>query len=111
MANQELPLVPSVAFQRVSTQLEDVQFILDVRWNGRDDAWYMDLLAEDEEPIKVGMKITLGTLLGARSANAEFPVGVFLVIDTSGEDVNATFDDFGDRVVVMYVPAAEVADL
>lgn len=104
----ELPLVPSVPHYRVSTQLDDVQFILDVRWNSRDDAWYIDLLAEDEEPISVGMKVTLGSFLGSRSAHEEFPDGFFLTVDTSGEGSEAGLDDMGTRVVVLYIPSSEI---
>lgn len=108
MAVQQLPLIPSEPNYRFGTALNGKQVIIDVRWNGRDEAWYLDLLTEDEEPIRTGMKVVLGTILGGRSANADFPVGVFVASDLSGEGREATLDDLGVRVLVHFMTPEEL---
>lgn len=108
---QILPLVPSVAAYRVGTQLDGDQFILDVRWNSRADAWFLDILSEAEEPIRMGIKIVLGTLLGRRCVDPRFPNGLLIASDLSNAGREATFDDMGVRVVVFFYPATEVAAL
>jgi len=105
---QQLPFAPSVPSYRVSTNLDGVQYILDVRWNGRDEAWYFDLLDEDEVPIKSGIKIVLGVLLGWRSTNPEFPTGQLIASDLTNEGRDAGFDDIGDRVQVFYFADGEL---
>lgn len=97
-----LPLVPSVPWYRVGTTLETVHYLLDVRWNSRDSAWYMDVLAQDETPIVVGLKLVLGVNLGQFCTDPLFQNGMLRVTDTSGQGLDAGFDDLGARVVVTY---------
>lgn len=107
-----LPLVPSVFNYRVGTSFEGVQYLVDVRWNGRDAAWYLDLLEEDETPVRLGMKVVLGAVIGGRAfADADFPAGVLIASDLSNEGRDATFDDLGTRVLVYFYTHAEVAAL
>ncbi len=106
---QRLPFIPSDPAYRFATTLDGVSFVIDVHWNTREQAWYMDLLDDDETPIRSGIKIVLGALLGARSADDRFPEGTFSVVDTSGAELDATFDDMGVRVQVWYLTSAELS--
>lgn len=110
-----LPLIPSVPNYRVGTTLSGIVYLLDVRWNERDAAWYMSLLTEDERMIRAGMKIVLGTFIGIRSTHPDFPPGFFRAFDRSGQGEDASFDDIGDigndgRVVVYFFPLTELAE-
>lgn len=89
--------------------MDSVQYVLDVRWNAREAAWFLDILAEDETPIISGVKIVLGTTLGRRSADSAKPAGLLRAFDLSGRSEEAGFDDLGTRVVVYYFSADEVA--
>jgi len=108
---QDLPLIPSVANYRFNTSLDGVAYIIDVRFNDRESAWYMNLLAEDETPIRQGMKLVLGTLIGGRSASASFPQGSFAMLDQSGEKADADFDDLGVRVLLQFIPFTDLDEL
>ncbi len=108
---QVLPLIPSVPNYRVGTVLGTAPFVLDVRWNGRDGAWYLDILDEDAEPILTGIRVVLGALLGGRSVNPAFPPGRLIAADLSGEGRDAGIDDLGTRVLVYFYSAAEVLEL
>lgn len=105
---RQLPLIPSVARYDFATVLAGTTFVFEVYWNERDAAWYFDLLAEDETPIRYGVKILLGSPLGRRSVSPLFPQGVLLASDLSGEERDATFDDLGVRVVVYFFTADEL---
>lgn len=105
---QQLPLVPSIPSYRVGTALGGTQYVLDVRWNARDAAWYMDVLAEDETPIRHGIKIVLGALLGRRTIDPAFPAGIMIATDLSGSGVDAGLDDLGTRVIVLFYDGAEI---
>lgn len=109
MSAVTLPLVPSIPNYRFGTQLDGVQYIIDVRWNGRDGAWYMDFLQADETPIKYGIKIVLGATLGGLVTDPAFPPGVLIAVDQTGNGREATLDDLGSRVLVVYIPAADIA--
>ena len=102
-----LPLQPSIPNYRVGIALEGVQYIFDVRWNGRDTAWYLDVLQEDETPIAHGLKLVLGASIGSGITNPNFPPGVFVCRDLSNEGLDAGLDDMGTRIVVYFIPHSE----
>ena len=104
----QLPLIPSEPNYRTGVTLDGEQFILDMRWNTRDDAWYMDLYEGDETPIRLGMKVVLGALIGIRSINPNQPKGVMMASDLSGVGADATLDDLGVRVHVYFFTDTEV---
>ena len=101
----QLPLIPSVPFYRVGTTLAGRQYILDLRWNGRAESWFMDLLAEDETPIRLGIRIVLGALLGGRVTSTAIPRGRLAASDLSNSGREAGLDDLGTRVCVYFFPA------
>jgi hypothetical protein len=106
----QLPLDSLDPKYRVGITLNDVPYILDVRWNDRDGAWYFDMLDIDDDPIRMGIKIVLGTALGWRSTDPRFPNGGIFAEDLSGEGRDATIDDLGTRVMVYYYTVAELSD-
>ncbi len=92
---------------RIGTTFEGVSYIFDCRWNTRDEAWYLDLLAEDETPIRRGIKVVLGALLGGRAGHdPRFPAGVIVASDLSGEGREAGLDDLGTRVQLTIYPSS-----
>jgi hypothetical protein len=108
---QQLPLEPSNAHYSFSTTLDGTEYLFDVRWNGRDGAWYFDLLDADEDMIRAGNKVTLGSSPGVRSSDSRFPAGAFLTLDASGAGVEATYEDIGTRVLLLYYSPEELAGL
>lgn len=107
----KLPLEPSLPNYRVGTALAGVQFLLDVRWNDRDSSWYIDVLAEDETPIRSGIKVVLGSALGGRTVAAGFPAGIMIAADLTKSGIEAGLDDLGARVVVNFYTFAEAKAL
>lgn len=99
---ESLPLFPSEPNYRVSVVLAGTLYVLDVRWNGRDEAWYLDVSTEDGNPIRTGIKVVLGALLGGRVVSDDFPLGVFQAVDTTNAGAEAGFDDLGDRVQIYF---------
>lgn len=108
MADQRLPLVPTIPHYEVATQLGDDLFILELRWNARDEAWYMGVFDDAGTAIRVGIKIVLGTLLGGRVRAAGFPDGVLQAVDLTGAGLDAALDDLGTRVAVYFTPRADL---
>ncbi len=105
---QLLPLVPSLPSYRFGTLLAGEEFIIDVRWNGREGAWYFDVLAKNEAMLAAGMKIVLGSVLGGRNVPSTFPAGAFIAADLSGAGREAGFDDMGVRVQVYFYAQSEI---
>lgn len=109
---QRLPLVGGAggAFQEFDTVLDGVSYTVQHYWNTRDEAWYLNLLDVNGDPIFSGIKIVLGVALGRRVTDPRMP-GVFAARDLAATTLNdqrdATFDDLGSRVVVDFYPLSE----
>jgi hypothetical protein len=107
----QIPLEPSIANYRIGVTIEDTQYLLDIRWNGREEKWYMDIYTEDETPIQHGIALVLGSVLGRTSTDPNFPAGAFVVSDLSNAGIDATFEDLGDRIVVYHYTEEELNTL
>ena len=105
-----IPFTPSDNNYRLSVSLGDTKYLFDVYWNARDLAWYFDLLQDDETPIAYGIKVVLGVSggLGARSQDPFFTQHRLTAIDTSGQDIDAAYDDLGARIVVVHRTQSEL---
>lgn len=101
---QQLPMTSAFPSYRFGTSLNGEQYTIDVRWNGRDEAWYMDVLTEEGTPIRRGIKLVLGALLGGRCIDPGFPDGVLIAADLARLGRDATVEDLGERVAVYFVP-------
>lgn len=99
---QILPLEPSQPFYEIATVLNKTPVTIDVRWNGRDEAWYLSVYDAEGLAIADGLKVVLGVLIGARARHPLFTAGAFVARDTSGKQREAAFDDIGTRVTVTY---------
>lgn len=104
----QLPLIPSNPNYRVGSQLGERQYLLDIRWNTRDEAWYLTVLSEEGDVIRSGLKLVLGALVGVRVRDPDFPDGVFVVSDLSNTGLDAGLDDMGARVAVHFYTRAEL---
>lgn len=104
---QQLPLKPSIPFQKFSMTIDGATFVVNLRWNTRDGAWYFDLLDQGEDPIVSGVKLVLGVALGRHSSDARMPRGAFMASDLLNSGKDATLDDLGTRVLVYFYPFAQ----
>jgi len=103
-----LPFIQSDTNYRLVVPLSGVPYLIDVYWNDRDSAWYMDLYEADETVILTGIKLALGQIIGRRSRHDFFTQHILRVIDTSGSGKDAGFDDLGGRIQVMHIPVSEL---
>lgn len=107
----ELPIDASAPNYRVGTTIEGVQYLLDVRWDSRAAAWFLDVLDVEAIVIAAGLKLCLGVIIGRRCADPRFPAGGILVSDLSGDGLDATLGDLGSRVKVYHYTVAELEAL
>lgn len=99
-----LQFEPRQANYTFQSTIDGVTYTFGQRWNQtmRDGAglWIMDVMAEDETPIVMGIPLVLGAALGRRSTHQLFQTGVIQAFDLSGEHREAAFEDLGQRVEV-----------
>lgn len=91
-----------------TTELDGVEFGLRLRWNDREQRWYLDLSDVDGAPILLGVKLVANwSLLRTLADDGRRPRGELVVVDTTGEG-DPRLPDLGRRVRLIYVPVAEV---
>lgn len=88
--------------------LDGAVFTLELRWNTRDEAWYMDLRTEAGDPILTSVKVVVDWPLAGRCVDARRPAGALFAIDTSSERRDPGKDDLGSRVILVYFESAEL---
>lgn len=87
---------------RLAVPLDGTIYLFDVRWNSSDASWYMNILTEDEVSIADGVKLVLGNALGKHNPNLFFQSHLLKLVDTSGKNRDAGYDDLGTRVVLLH---------
>lgn len=101
----ELPL-SSDAAQTMITQLGDVKYQIDVKFNDRSGVWTMDVADFLTQVVIIqSMPLVLGQDL---MEPYNFTMGRFLTVDTSSRHLEAGPDDLGDRVKVYWFSEDEV---
>ena len=98
----DIPFVAGNPHHSFITVIDGTEYVFTARWNARDAAWFFDILDIDDNPIRYGIKVVLGAILGGRIADARFPSGYFMAEDLSGQNLEAGLDALGDRVVVSF---------
>lgn len=110
MATVIVPTKTDLAIYREQVDLEGVTYTLDFQYNSREGAWYFDLLDAEGTAIRPGVKVVVGVPLLRLVQGAARPAGEMLALDQSGEDEEAGLEDLGDRVLLTYAEAADVAE-
>lgn len=92
------------------TALDGVDFTLTFRWSQRDGHWLLDLADAEGVAIRHGLSLVPMVDMLAGVVDARRPAGKLAVLDTSGaDDVDPGFADLGERFVLVYFTAAELA--
>lgn len=82
-------------------------FRLELRYNDRDERYYLSVFDEDDAVIATSVKVLLDTPLLARVVDPRRPLGEFFAVDVGGGE--PTLDTLGDGVDLVFVPFTDVA--
>lgn len=107
---QLLPLLPELPNYRFDTTLDGIQYVIDIRWNSRDEAWYMSVFSEEEEPLISGTKLVLGAWLTGDATHPDRPFGLFRLIDWTGSGTEATLTNIGSVVGLYFYNIDEIEE-
>lgn len=89
-------------------ELDGVTYTLVFDWNDRDGRWYATLADAEEQVLIPGRKVVPDFPLFARKRGPTLPTGQLIALDTSGAGLAPGLTDFGSRVLLLYIPAAEL---
>lgn len=108
-----IPVPSGVAFWDQRVRLDGREYTLQGRYNQRVGKWFLGLLDADGAVLHAGVKVVCHYPLFRNVVNASAPPGVLMALDTTAldpvtEGADPVLDDFGTRVVLVYVPVDEV---
>lgn len=99
---------PLPAFSQRTT-IDGAAYQLDFHWNTRAAAWFMGFSDPNTgAPLYQGLRLNLGVIF-VGGTDPALPAGGFVLVDTTGRGTPPTLVDLGQRVVLYYVTAAEIA--
>lgn len=89
--------------------LDGLTYSLRLRWNTREQAWYLTLLDETDDPIQdfCNVKVVVNAPIGSRSVDPRRPPGFFVAMDSTNLHTDPGFTDLGDRVQLYYLEASD----
>jgi hypothetical protein len=90
--------------------LEQVEYVLAMRWNDRAGRWFFEL-SDSTGALITARKVVPNWPLLFGLVQGTRPPGELIAVDTLQLDTPIGFDDWGDRVALNYFDAAEVAAL
>ena len=103
-------LIPtsSDVFYTQITQLDGVDYLLDFRYNDRENSWRFSIALTDNTPLATGIKIVTNYPLLQKYADDRLPAGEIFCI-TSGDDSNPAQNDLGigKRCLLVYYSKSE----
>ena len=94
--------VSSEPNQEFSVTLDNVQYFFRLMYNERSVLWTLDILNSAKTLILGGVVLRVQYSLLQQYSNDGLPQGRLFVIDQSGDGLDPTADDLGDRVVFAY---------
>lgn len=106
----DLPIEQNSSHFRFRTELDGATYTFEFRWNDRWDAWLMSIGDAEGNPVASGVRVVINMPLVSHLSDPRLPPGVLMAIDTTGQNLDAGYQDLGRRVPLMYTTAAEVIE-
>lgn len=112
MSVLQIPLETGLSAYTVRVPLDETMFRLTFRWNERALCWFMDVHADSGEAVVTGLRVVVGlTLLRQHRYRQNAPKGNLVAFDTTNRAIDPGLNDFGTRVVLLYIDAEELEAL
>lgn len=75
-------------------------FLFDVLYNDREGLFTVNLYDKDRNPLAYGEPLIYGEVLFSAVRDLDFPIVELRPIDESGEEVEITYDNMNDKVLL-----------
>jgi len=96
---------------RFQTTLDGLVYTFLLKKNLRNGTWTLDILEQDETPIRHGMKLVVGFPILRLVRDRTRPPGELVAEDTRGTFQLPDLTNLGTDVVLVYVTEEEVQEL
>lgn len=108
MAAFTIPLRNDMPVAEFQVELDGQTFTIEQRWNFRSEQWTFSLADALGVPIFEGVGGVVDFPLGRRVQDERMPPGFLMLKDTAGQHREATFQDLGLRVQLIYMTRDEL---
>jgi hypothetical protein len=102
MAIQKIPVDSVRTNKEFRTELDGIFYLLSFRFNSRATIWMMNVSDENSNIIVSGIALLLGVDLLGRFQDSRLPAGSLFLNNFSEENVEATRDNLGEDVLLLY---------
>lgn len=108
-----IPIPSGQPFWTQRVALDGAEYVLEGRWNQRAGKWFLGLLDADGNRLSGQVKVVCHFPLFRLCSAEGAPPGMLFARDTTAPDPTAEgrdphLEDFGSRVLLVYVPEAEL---
>jgi len=107
MAAVEIPLDSSLPSYELTTTLDEEDYTFHVYWADRLESWFFDLTDANGDPIVSGQRIATNAALSV-GFNDKIPGAITSITTDDNDDSDPGRDDLGNRVLVLYIPEADL---
>lgn len=103
MAISTIPLNSKEHNVRFSVQLDGQTFEMYINWNLRDQAYYMSVVSQNDEPIILGRKLSSDLTILSGISKTTRPLGSLFMFDTSNLNRPPEQGELGTLFELIYV--------
>lgn len=103
MATLRIPIDATRLNYTQVVELNGVNYSMNFRWNDRAAAWFLTLSDAAGNVLVGGQKLTVDWIQFQTNLDPRLPLGRLALVDTTQAGIEATADNFGTDVVLLYV--------
>jgi hypothetical protein len=94
---------PQIGNYLFSVSLDGTDYVIDLKYNAREDSWYFDVVGIEGNQIRSGLKCSSNWVPLRTMSNIPRPLGEIILIDTRLRPQDPTLEDIGNTVLLGYV--------
>lgn len=102
MSIVQIPIDNQNSSFKFRTDLEDTTYSLEFNWNNRLERWHISIRDADEVDILVGVPLNINYNILQRFRIPELPPGQLMLYDSTGQNLEATRESFGETAFLLY---------
>lgn len=103
MATLVLPVRSDITAYQFQMDLEGIIYTLDFGYNNRSGRWYMSIFDQVANTLLIGdIPILINIPLHDQYIDTSLPPGRFIALDETGQNNEATIDNFGNEIKLFY---------
>ncbi len=89
-------------------ELEDTTYIIGLYYLERTDSWYFNIFDSARSALLTGVRLSIDYPIFKHKVREGLPPGQIMLLDTSGNGQECSFEDLGNRCILVYFLESEI---